>query len=193
MKNEDWLLKYKYAKEKEKLEIEAILVEKNLGLVNKVVHNRLKHTEDLFQEGTIGLLEAIRKYDSDRGVKFSTFAYNYIRLRATRAYINDRMIRFPVHLYYNSKIDVELKEDFTELGGCYDLDYTHIEAFNKCLEIMNGKSEQLEYVFIHRMILGKDLKDVAKSLDVCLEWVRQIEEKIRDMLRDELVDLGYEL
>lgn len=194
MNNEDLLLKYRYSDPETRLEIEEILINKNRGLVNKILHSKLKYTDDLVQEGMIGLLEAIRKFDTNRGVKFSTFAYNYVRLRTTRFYMDDRLIRIPVWTYYNSlKIDVELKEDYSDCGGIFEMDYTHIEAFNKCLDIIKGKSEQLEYIFIHRMVLGKDLKEVGDELKLSMERVRQLEEKIRECLRSELEKLGYRI
>lgn len=194
MTNEELMLKYRFSNQEGKLEIESIILDKNKNLVNKFLHSVLrKYTDDLFQEGMIGLLEAVRKFDTDRGVKFSTFAHNYVRLRTCRFLINDRMIRCPVGAYYQNKaVDVATVEDYTlECENSYEVDYTHIEAFNKCLEIMKTKNEQLEFIFIHRMVLGKSLEEVAKEIGITSEWVRQTEDKIRECLRKELEKLGY--
>jgi RNA polymerase primary sigma factor len=54
--------------------------------------------EDLVQEGIIGLLEAINKFDGDRGNRFSTYATYWIRQSIVRAIEKqDRLIRLPVY------------------------------------------------------------------------------------------------
>lgn len=55
--------------------------------------------EDLIQEGNIGLLQAIDRFNPDLGYKFSTYATWWIRQRITRTLFNDsRTIRLPIHL-----------------------------------------------------------------------------------------------
>jgi RNA polymerase primary sigma factor len=54
---------------------------------------------DLVQEGNLGLLKAIDRFDPDRGAKFSTYAVWWIRQSITRAIVNNqRLIRLPVHM-----------------------------------------------------------------------------------------------
>jgi RNA polymerase primary sigma factor len=75
----------------------------NIGLVWTVVtkHNaRLLEPEDLFQEGVIGLMRAIEKFDATRGNKFSTYATAWIRQAVGRAIASrDALIRLPVHAF----------------------------------------------------------------------------------------------
>ena len=77
--------------------IEERLVRSQLGLVGKLTrHYRLGGIEyqDLFQEGLLGLLEAIRRFDPSRGVRLSTYAAHWIRAYELRYSIrNFRLVR----------------------------------------------------------------------------------------------------
>ncbi|MBV9357072.1 MAG: sigma-70 family RNA polymerase sigma factor [Chloroflexi bacterium] len=79
------------------------LAEANLRLVVSVARryvNRGVPLVDLVQEGNLGLLRAVEKFDWRRGFKFSTYATWWIRQSVTRAIADDaRTIRIPVHLY----------------------------------------------------------------------------------------------
>ena len=80
------------------------MVTSNLGLVSKLTKkmyykNEQYSFEDMFQEGVIGLMKAIRKFDPKEGCRFSTYSYYWIYCYVSKFHTNHHgKVRVPSHV-----------------------------------------------------------------------------------------------
>jgi RNA polymerase primary sigma factor len=171
------------------------LTDANLRLVVSVARrysNRGVPLIDLIQEGNLGLLRAVEKFDWRRGFKFSTYATWWIRQAVSRAIADDaRTIRIPVHLYdvvnrmarISAQLHQELGREPTE------------EEIGAALEMSPDRVRELNQVLPQPISLDGFIGDdqdtrlsdvVADESAVSLEFVaeqRLLADQIRDTLQ----------
>ncbi|MCS6775741.1 MAG: sigma-70 family RNA polymerase sigma factor [Chloroherpetonaceae bacterium] len=178
-------------------EAKNTLVLANLRLVASVARRHLGHglpIEDLMQEGTIGLIRAVERFNYRKGYRFSTYAIWWIRRAINRAIADQaRLIRLPVHVTDTlgriNKTRGTLRERLGRMPTRAELAEALKMSEEKLTELLRGAVEPLSL----EMPIGEEgesrLADLIPASDVQNPAV----EATRTALRDELMAALEEL
>jgi RNA polymerase primary sigma factor len=149
---------------KQSLEAQNAIITANLRLVVSIAKRfvgRGSSFEDLIQEGNIGLLRAVHKFDVTRGFKFSTYATWWIRQAITRSIADQaRTIRIPVHLLESIQRLMRSHRTLTQKLGR--------EPKHEELALESGFLEQIE---VDRIREYQD-KNIDIDPDLLRKWKR---------------------
>ena len=177
-------------------EAERRLTEGNLRLVVRVARrylNRGLSLLDLIEEGNLGLLHAVKKFQPGRGTRFSTYAVWWIRQAVARALANQaRTIRLPVHIELLLGRFAKKKTELTQLLG-------RVPTTEEIAKALDHPLEEIEH--IERMsqrpvsldappVPGSSgsIEDTVKDLDPLpdagLGAALRAREDLADVLRD---------
>lgn len=139
LSNEDLIILYQKNKD---IDIRNQIIVNNIGLIYAIAKKRIKNPtcftlEDLVQEGVIGMIKGIERFDISRNTSFSTYAYYWIVQQMDRAIMDKGyMIRLPAYVYEKINTLVITENDYSAKNEEIDLD-------NLCAEINISKQEYL--------------------------------------------------
>ncbi len=126
------------------------MIVSNLRLVVKIArhyYNRGLEFSDLIEEGNLGLLRAVDKFDPERGFRFSTYATWWIRQTIERAIMNQtRTIRLPIHVLRELNLYLSTARELIKTQNHEPTYHEIAEALDKSIDDVKRMMELNEHM-----------------------------------------------